>query len=105
MASADAVVFASTSAVENFCKVMLNNDERHSEPHRGEESRPEAKCGPGSFGPLQVPQDDDLGGLPHKSFCIGRMTQSAASKHGFETITSDETTVDSLVKKIVDTFV
>ena len=36
------------------------------------------------------------------SFCIGRMTESAARKHGFETVTSDETTMDSLVKKIVE---
>ena len=62
--SADAVVFASTSAVENFIK-MTN-------------------------------------ARPHTSFCIGRMTESAARKHGFETVTSDETTMDSLVKKIVE---
>ena len=64
VASADAVVFASTSAVENFVK-MTNAQ-------------------------------------PHTSFCIGRMTESAAQKHGFETVTSDETTMDSLVKKIVE---
>lgn len=63
--SADAVVFASTSAVENFVKLM--------------------------------PQS-----IPHTSFCIGRMTESAARKHGFNTVTSDETTMDSLVKKIVE---
>lgn len=62
--SADAVVFASTSAVENFIK-MTN-------------------------------------ARPHTSFCIGRMTESAARKHGFETVSSDETTMDSLVKKIVE---
>lgn len=64
VASADAVVFASTSAVENFVK-MANAQ-------------------------------------PHTSFCIGRMTESAARKHGFDTVTSDETTMDSLVKKIVE---
>lgn len=64
VASADAVVFASTSAVENFVK-MTNAH-------------------------------------PHTSFCIGRMTESAARKHGFETVTSDETTMDSLVKKIAE---
>jgi uroporphyrinogen III methyltransferase/synthase len=64
VASADAVVFASTSAVENFIK-MTN-------------------------------------ARPHTSFCIGRMTESAARKHGFETVTSDETTMDSLVKKIAE---
>jgi len=62
--SADAVVFASTSAVENFVKMT---DAR-----------------------------------PRSSFCIGRMTEAAANKHGFETVTSDETTMDSLVKKIVE---
>ena len=64
VAGADAVVFASTSAVENFIKMT---DAR-----------------------------------PRLSFCIGRMTESAARKHGFDTVTSDETTMDSLVKKIVD---
>ena len=64
VASADAVVFASTSAVENFAKM--------ADVH------------------------------PRLSFCIGCMTESAAQKHGFETVTSDETTMDSLVKKIVE---
>ena len=36
------------------------------------------------------------------SFCIGRLTEASAKKHGFETVTSDETTMDSLVKKIVE---
>ena len=61
---ADAVVFASTSAVENFAKM--------ADVH------------------------------PRLCFCIGRMTESAAQKHGFETVISDETTMDSLVKKIVE---
>ncbi len=73
VAAADAVVFASTSAVENFVKVMPQSTE-------GASSNPE----------------------PRTSFCIGRMTESAARKYGFETITSDETTMDSLVKKIVE---
>ena len=64
VAAADAVVFASTSAVENFVKMT---DAR-----------------------------------PALSFCIGRMTENAARKHGFETVTSDETTMDSLVKKIAE---
>lgn len=68
VAGADAVVFASTSAVENFCSA------------------------------LAVTPDSE----PHLAFCIGRMTESAARKHGFETVTSDETTMDSLVKKIVE---
>ena len=68
VAGADAVVFASTSAVENFCAVI----------------------------------PAEAGISPRTSFCIGRMTESAASKHGFDTVTSDETTMDSLVKKIVE---
>ena len=66
VAGADAVVFASTSAVENFVKMA--------------EARPSL------------------------SFCIGRMTESAARKHGFETVSSDETTMDSLVKKIAECY-
>ena len=69
VAAADAVVFASTSAVENFCSAIGHSKNA---------------C------------------YPHTSFCIGRMTESAARKYGFETITSDETTMDSLVKKIVE---
>ena len=71
--SADAVVFASTSAVENFVKLTPQSAE-------------------GTISRL----------TPHTSFCIGRITESAASKYGFETVTSDETTMDSLVKKIVE---
>ncbi len=67
VAVADAVVFASTSAVENF---------------------------------VQVSRLSSL--VSRLSFCIGRMTESAARKHGFETVTSDETTMDSLVKKIAE---
>ena len=70
VASADAVVFASTSAVENFVKVMPQSTEGATEPRI--------------------------------SFCIGSMTKSAACRCGFETVTSDETTMDSLVKKIVE---
>ena len=47
------------------------------------------------------PQDDGAG-VSRLAFCIGRMTESAARKHGFETVTSDETTMDSLVQKIVE---
>ena len=71
--SADAIVFASTSAVENYVKLMPQSTE-------GATSYP----------------------IPQTSFCIGRMTESAVRKHGFETVTSDETTMDSLVKKIVE---
>ncbi len=68
IASADAVVFASSSAVENFSSIVSTHSENAS----------------------------------RLSFCIGRMTEASAKKHGFETITSDETTMDSLVKKIVE---
>ena len=65
--NADAVVFASTSAVENFVKALGREQSAVS-----------------------------------RSFCIGRMTEASAKSHGFETVTSDETTMDSLVKKIVE---
>lgn len=78
--SADAVVFASSSAVENFVKVMPQSVE-------GSDSHPE-------------PRASNLN--PRTSFCIGRLTEATARKHGFETVTSDETTMDSLVKKIVE---
>ena len=72
VAGADAVVFASTSAVENFVKAI--------------------SCG-----------DNVLESTaPRLAFCIGRMTEEAARKHGFDTITSAETTMDSLVRKIVE---
>ena len=78
--SADAVVFASSSAVENFVKVMPQSVE-------GSDSYPE-------------PRASNLN--PRTSFCIGRLTEATSRKHGFETVTSDETTMDSLVKKIVE---
>ena len=78
VANADAIVFASTSAVENFVQAVRSQ---------------ETGCR----------RDADACNLnPKTSFCIGRMTESAARKHGFETVTSDETTMDSLVKKIVE---
>ena len=72
VAGADAIVFASTSAVENF--IAATSD----------------------VIPAQAGISSRL------SFCIGRMTEAAAKTHGFKTITSDETTMDSLVKKIVE---
>ena len=92
VASADAVVFASTSAVENFCAVTqnLHFEEpllRHPEERSDEGSSSKELCHASE---------------PSLAFCIGRMTESAARKHGFDTVTSDETTMDSLVKKIVD---
>ena len=95
VASADAVVFASTSAVENFVNLMSNVKACHSE--RSEESS--ASMGPSL---VELAQDDFIKKSPHTSFCIGRMTESAARRHGFETVTSDETTMDSLVKKIAE---
>lgn len=68
IASADAIVFASSSAVENFSRLSSVGQSPFSRP----------------------------------SFCIGRLTEASAKKHGFETVTSDETTMDSLVKKIVE---
>lgn len=69
VASADAIVFASTSAVENFAN--LNKSCVSQDAH-----------------PL--------------AFCIGRMTESAAQKYGYKTVVSEETTMDSLVKRIVE---
>jgi uroporphyrinogen III methyltransferase/synthase len=82
--SADAIVFASTSAVENFVQVsrlLIEDNSTKVLKH-------------------QVSFISSL--VSRLSFCIGRMTESAARKHGFETVTSDETTMDSLVKKIAE---
>lgn len=81
VAGADAVVFASTSAVENFVKLL-----------------PQSTAGV----PPYLKATNGSAPIPQTSFCIGRMTESAAKSHGFETVTSDETTMDSLVKKIVE---
>ena len=82
--AADAVVFASTSAVENFCAVLSN-------------------VIPAVI--LEGQSPDRITGItPRLAFCIGRMTEAAARKHGFDTVTSDETTVESLVKKIAEHF-
>ena len=70
VATADAIVFASTSAVNNFVKLSASAD-------------------------LE---------LKPLAFCIGRMTESAAKEHGFNTVVSEETTMESLVKKIVEYF-
>ena len=92
--SADAVVFASTSAVENFVKAMCIEPSAVSAKSKDLDSR--------------LRENDEFvpsclsSGISPLSFCIGRMTESAACKHGFETVTSDETTMDSLVKKIVE---
>lgn len=93
VASADAVVFASTSAVENFCSVILSGVRSTESKDLNRDS---------STTPNGFAQNDNNACYPRKSFCIGRMTESAARKHGFETVTSDETTMDSLVKKIAE---
>ena len=100
VASADAVVFASTSAVENFCAVTQNlhfEEPLQSHPEEPLLRHPEERSDEGSS-----PKELCHASEPSLAFCIGRMTESAARKHGFDTITSDETTMDSLVKKIVD---
>jgi uroporphyrinogen III methyltransferase/synthase len=90
VAVADAVVFASTSAVENFCSAIQKcHPERTLEPQA---------IGDEGSSPKELCCDSE----PRLAFCIGRMTETAARKHGFETVTSDETTMDSLVKKIVE---
>lgn len=71
VAAADAVVFASSSAVENFAQATL-------EPNATEIS------------------------VPRLAFSIGRLTSATARKYGFEVVESDETTMDSLVKKIAE---
>lgn len=91
--SADAIVFASTSAVENFCSVILSGVRSTESKDLNRDS---------STTPNGFAQNDNNACYPRKSFCIGRMTESAARKHGFETVTSDETTMDSLVKKIAE---
>ena len=78
ISAADAVVFASSSAVEAFVANTKASDEKA----------------------LEDAADD--AGIPKLAFCIGRLTEATARKNGFETITSDETSMDSLVKKIAE---
>ena len=91
--NADAVVFASTSAVENYCSVILSGVRSTESKDLNRDS---------STTPNGFAQNDNNACYPRKSFCIGRMTESAAKSYGFNTVTSDETTMDSLVKKIVE---
>ncbi len=93
VAGADAVVFASTSAVENYCSVILSGVRSTESKDLNRDS---------STTPNGFAQNDNNACYPRKSFCIGRMTESAAKSYGFNTVTSDETTMDSLVKKIVE---
>ncbi|WP_407445017.1 uroporphyrinogen-III C-methyltransferase [Fibrobacter sp.] len=89
VAAADAVVFASSSAVENFAKVVQHGSvESHAELDSASASpclEPQATCP-----------------APRTCFSIGRMTTATAKKYGFEVVESDETTMDSLVKKIAE---
>ena len=94
VASADAVVFASTSAVENFVKAMSFEPSAVSAESKNLDSRVREND---EFVPSRLSSR-----ISPLSFCIGRMTEASARKHGFETVTSDETTMDSLVKKIVE---
>ena len=96
VAVADAVVFASTSAVENFCSAIQKcHPERTLEPQAVILERSD-RIGDEGSSPKELCCDSE----PRLAFCIGRMTETAARKHGFETVTSDETTMDSLVKRI-----
>ena len=89
VAAADAVVFASSSAVENFAKaIQLDSVDCHAELDSASASpclEPQAPCP-----------------APRTCFSIGRMTTATAKKYGFEVVESDETTMDSLVKKIAE---
>ncbi|PWJ69966.1 MULTISPECIES: uroporphyrinogen-III C-methyltransferase [unclassified Fibrobacter] len=76
VATADAVVFASSSAVENFVKLLPQSTE----------------------GVISIPSAQS----PRLAFSIGRMTTATAKKYGFEVVESEETTMDSLVKKVVE---
>ena len=78
--AADAVVFASSSAVENFAKVVQ---------HGSVDSQAELDSASPNL-------------APRACFSIGRMTTATAKKYGFEVVESDETTMDSLVKKIAE---
>ncbi len=90
VAGADAVVFASSSAVENFAK-CLDIPVAVAEPEFMSQK-------PGM--PNQVPGARSL--APRTSFSIGRLTTATAKKYGFEVVESEETTMDSLVKKIAE---
>ena len=78
VAGADAVVFASSSAVNNFVSAL---------------NLPQSIDGATSNLSAQ---------RPRLAFSIGRLTTATAKKYGFEVVESDETTMDSLVKKIAE---
>ena len=99
---ADAVVFASTSAVENFCSVILSYTTLGASPLSGSYALWVGERSSESKDLNRESLTTPAFCSPRLAFCIGRMTESAARMHGFETVTSDETTMDSLVKKIVE---
>jgi len=93
VADADAVVFASSSAVENFAKCM-NAAAVTMPPQSGTcHSERSTKC-----------EVEESSSAPRLAFSIGRLTTATAKKYGFEVIESEETTMDSLVKKIGEYF-
>ena len=102
VAGADAVVFASTSAVENFCSVILSYTTLGASPLSGSYALWVGERSSESKDLNRESLTTPASCSPRLAFCIGRMTESAARKHGFEIVTSDETTMDSLVKKIVE---
>ena len=94
--AADAVVFASSSAVENFAKVVQHDS---VDSHAELDSASALPSLEPSIPSLE-PRPSCL--APRTCFSIGRMTTATAKKYGFEVIESDETTMDSLVKKIAE---
>ncbi|MCQ2092068.1 MAG: uroporphyrinogen-III C-methyltransferase [Fibrobacter sp.] len=89
VAGADAVVFASSSAVEAFAKATAicgtEGKTLHSE-----------------LSPRHSELSEESSAVPALAFSIGRLTTATAKKYGFEVVESEETTMDSLVKKIAE---
>lgn len=87
VAAADAVVFASSSAVENFAKAVGAFEDSSLDNHKN----------------VIASRDSGEAISPKLAFSIGRMTTASAKKYGFEVVESEETSMDSLVKKIAET--
>lgn len=89
VAGADAVVFASSSAVEAFAKATAicgtEGKTLHSE-----------------LSPRHSELSEESSAVPALAFSIGRLTTATAKKYGFEVIESEETSMNSLVKKIAE---
>ncbi|MCQ2104847.1 MAG: uroporphyrinogen-III C-methyltransferase [Fibrobacter sp.] len=89
VANADAVVFASSSAVEAFAKATAicgtEGKTLHSE-----------------LSPRHSELSEESSAVPVLAFSIGRLTTATAKKYGFDVVESEETTMDSLVKKIAE---